>query len=77
MRKPHTYLRQRECFGKDPSTIKRSDTYDIFGMLMKIGGWEKYSGNRNASLKRAPYGTQRCFVRVNALPDGCASEKAG
>lgn len=24
---------------------------------MKIGGWEKYSGNRNASLKRAPYGT--------------------
>ena len=66
-----------ECFGKDPSTIKRSDTYDIFGMLMKIGGWEKYSGNRNASLKRAPYGTQRCFVRVNALPDGCASENAG
>ena len=57
--------------------IKRSDTYDIFGMLMKIGGWEKYSGNMNASLKRAPYGTQRCFVRVNALPDGCASENAG
>ena len=57
-----------ECFGKDPSTIKRSDTYDIFGMLMKIGGWEKYSGNRNASLKRAPYGTQRCFVRsVNSV----------
>ena len=50
---------------------------NIFGMLMKIGGWEKYSGNRNASLKRAPYGTQRCFVRVNALPDGCASENAG
>ena len=38
-----------ECFGKDPSTIKRSDTYDIFGMLMKIGGWEKYGGNKNAS----------------------------
>ena len=30
---------------------------------MKIGGWEKYSGNRSASMKRAFYGIQRCFVR--------------
>ena len=52
-----------ECFGKDPSTIKRSDTYDIFGMLMKIGGWEKYSGNKNGLLRRPPYGPQRCYVR--------------
>ena len=52
-----------ECFSKDPTTIRRSDTYDIFGMLKKIGGWEKYSGNKNASLNRKPYGTQRCFVR--------------
>lgn len=52
-----------ECFGKDPSTIKRSDTYDIFGMLMKIGGWEKYSGNTNGLLRRPPYGPQRCYVR--------------
>lgn len=52
-----------ECFGKDPSTIKRSDTYDIFGMLMKIGGWVKYSGNKNASMRRGFYGVQRCFVR--------------
>ena len=52
-----------ECFGKDPSTIKRSDTYDIFGMLMKIGGWEKYGGNKNGLLRRPPYGPQRCYVR--------------
>ena len=38
-----------ECFGKEPTAIRRSDTYDIFGMLMKIGGWEKYSGNKSAS----------------------------
>ena len=54
-----------ECLGKDPSQIRRSDTYDIFGMLMRIGGWEKYKGNKNASLKRSFYGTQRCFVRRN------------
>ena len=52
-----------ECFGKEPSAIKRSDTYDIFGMLMKIGGWEKYSGNKNGLLRRPPYGPQRCYVR--------------
>lgn len=51
-----------ECFGKEPTAIRRSDTYDIFGMLMKIGGWEKYSGNKSASMKRAFYGIQRCFV---------------
>ncbi|MEG1813646.1 MAG: virulence-associated E family protein [Clostridia bacterium] len=52
-----------ECFGKDPTTIKRSDTYDIFGMLMKIGGWVKYGGNSASTQRRAPYGLQRCFVR--------------
>ena len=65
-----------ECFGKDPSAIKRSDTYDIFGMLMKIGGWEKYGGNKNASLKRGFYGTQRCFVRTVKTPADCLSENA-
>lgn len=53
-----------ECFGRDPTTIKRSDTYDIFGMLMKIGGWEKYSGNKNSLMRRPPYGPQRCYVRI-------------
>ena len=56
-----------ECFGKDPSTIKRSDTYDIFGMLMKIGGWEKYSGNNTGVQRRGLYGPQRCFVRKDSV----------
>ncbi|MGN0772277.1 MAG: VapE domain-containing protein [Candidatus Ventricola sp.] len=56
-----------ECFGKDPSAIKRSDTYDIFGMLMKIGGWEKYSGNKTGVQRRGPYGPQRCFVRKDSV----------
>ena len=53
-----------ECFGKDPSAIRRSDTYDIFGMLLKIGGWEKYSGNKTGVIRRPPYGPQRCYVRA-------------
>ncbi len=53
-----------ECFGRDPATIRRSDTYDIFGMLMKIGGWKKFTGNKNGSIRRPPYGPQRCYVRI-------------
>ena len=52
-----------ECLGKEPSQIRRSDTYDIFGMLMRIGGWEKYKGNKAGALRRPPYGPQRCYVR--------------
>jgi len=55
-----------ECFGRDPAAIKRADTYDIFGMLMKIGGWEKYTGNKNGSIRRQPYGPQRCYIRSGA-----------
>ena len=53
-----------ECFGRDPAAIRRSDTYDIFGMLMKIGGWEKFAGNKNGLIRRPPYGPQRCYVRI-------------
>ncbi|HIQ72629.1 MAG TPA: hypothetical protein IAB73_10535 [Candidatus Onthenecus intestinigallinarum] len=37
--------------------------YNIFGMLMRIGGWEKYKGNSAGVQRRSPYGPQRCFVR--------------
>ena len=57
-----------ECFGRDPAAIRRSDTYDIFGMLMKIGGWEKYTGNKNGLIRRPPYGPQRCYVRAADCP---------
>ena len=39
-----------ECFGKEPTPIRRSDTYDIFGMLMthrRLG--EVQAGTRTAS----------------------------
>ena len=46
-----------------PQTVMISSAYDIFGMLMKIGGWEKYDGNKTGAMRRSPYGPQRCFVR--------------
>lgn len=53
-----------ECFGREPAAIKRSDTTDIFGMLLRIGGWVKYDGNRTGVMRRPPYGPQRCWQRV-------------
>ena len=52
-----------ECFGKEPAAIRRSDTADIYGMLLKIGGWEKFDGNRTGVMRRPPYGPQRCWQR--------------
>ena len=59
-----------ECFGSVPSAIKRNDTYQIFGMLEKIGGWEKYDGNVNGTIRRPPYGPQRCYIRTSAKRTG-------
>jgi putative DNA primase/helicase len=45
-----------ECFGKDPSTIKRTDSYEISTILRKLG-W-----SQSESSKRLPlYGKQRLW----------------
>ena len=65
-----------ECFGRDPASIRRSDTYDIFGMLTRIGGWEKYKGNKNGCIRRPPYGPQRCYARVETSHEEPVKEGA-
>lgn len=47
-----------ECFGKEPSTMKKSDSYEISAIMQRIGGWTK------ASMKHIPfYGRQRVYCR--------------
>ncbi|MEI4392202.1 hypothetical protein V9102_00815 [Streptococcus anginosus] len=53
-----------ECFGKERQNIKKADSYEIEGILNKIGGWNKYTGNTTGKMKFSLYGTQRAFVRV-------------
>lgn len=56
-----------ECFGKDPATMKRADSYEISGILDKIGGWVK--PRTNADRKELPiYGRQRCYARTPGQP---------
>ena len=52
-----------ECFGKSRETIKKGDSYEIEGILNKIGGWVKFTGNKTGKKYVPLYGPQRVFVR--------------
>lgn len=53
-----------ECFGKDRQNLKKADSYEIEGILNKIGGWMKYDTNTTGKTKVALYGVQKTFVRT-------------
>lgn len=52
-----------ECFCKNREAIKKADSYEIEGILGKIGGWEKFTGNKTGKKNLSLYGPQRVFVR--------------
>ncbi len=52
-----------ECFGRDPASIKRQDSYELSTMMAKIEGWKRYDGNKSGKLSFAEYGPQVAFVR--------------
>lgn len=54
-----------ECLGKDSASLKRTDAYEIFGMLQRIGGWERSTTNKSGSRRFPIYGIQRCFERMS------------
>ena len=53
-----------ECLGKDQSNLKRLDSYEIIGILKRIGGWESYTGNKQGQTRFPIYGNQKTFCRV-------------
>ena len=52
-----------ECFGKDPSSIQKQDSYAIASVMKKIEGWERYTGSKSGKLKFPNYGPQVAYVR--------------
>ena len=54
-----------ECFGKERQNLKRTDSYEVESILMKIGGWEPIQGLKSG--KPASPSTERrrrsCGVR--------------
>lgn len=52
-----------ECFCKNRESIRKGDSYEIEGILNKIGGWKKFDGNKTGKKHVPLYGPQRVFVR--------------
>ncbi|WP_434798296.1 VapE domain-containing protein [Terrisporobacter vanillatitrophus] len=52
-----------ECFGNNRQDLKRGNSYEIEGILNRIGGWEKLSSNKSGKTRYPLYGPQRTFVR--------------
>ena len=49
-----------ELFGKEPSAMKKIDSYEINAIMRKLEGWEQ-----SESMARLPiYGKQRVFIKV-------------
>lgn len=53
-----------ECFGKSREAMKKSDSYEIEGILYKIGGWKRHDGNAQSKLRIPGYGLQKTYIRV-------------
>lgn len=53
-----------ECFGKEASMLKPSDSYAIGAIMRKISEWNKYTGNKNGVVTFPVYGKQRAYSRV-------------
>lgn len=53
-----------ECFGKERQNIKKADSYEIEGIINKIGGWKRYDGNASGKMRIPLYGVQKTFVKV-------------
>lgn len=53
-----------ECFGKDPASIKKQDSYELSSIMNKIEGWKKYEGNKSGKLSFGEYGAQLAYVRA-------------
>lgn len=52
-----------ECFGKDPSALKKVDSYELGAIMQKLESWEKYTGTRQGTSNFTHYGKQRAYSR--------------
>lgn len=54
-----------ECFGKSRENLKKADSYEIEGILYKLGCWKHYTGSASGKTRISGYGVQKTFVRVS------------
>jgi len=52
-----------ECFNKDSSTLRKTDSYELSGIIRKIEGWQKYTRTKTGQEIFPIYGKQRAYER--------------
>lgn len=52
-----------ECFGKDPASMKKPDSFELNGIMNKIEGWKKYDGNKSGRVRFPIYGPQYAYQK--------------
>ncbi|MDD3250955.1 MAG: virulence-associated E family protein [Lachnospiraceae bacterium] len=52
-----------ECFCKERQNLKRTDSYEIESIILRIGGWEVMTANKSGKARYPIYGVQKTFVR--------------
>ena len=55
-----------ECFGKEASAMKRTDSYEISSVMRKIEGWGKFAENTTGLYPFPIYGRQRAMQRISS-----------
>lgn len=53
-----------ELFGKESHAMQKKDSYEINAIIRRIGGWVRYTGNKQGSIKTPIYGIQRIYTRL-------------
>lgn len=53
-----------ECFGKPKESIKKVDSYELDGILYRIGGWKCYDGSKSGKMRISGYGVQKAYVPI-------------
>ena len=69
-----TLRRERVCsmerwvqsFPHQRQNLRKMDSYEIEGIINKIGGWKKYDANSTGKTKVPLYGVQKTFVRATS-----------
>lgn len=54
-----------ECFSKDPASMRKTDSYELNGIMRKIEGWQKYEGNKSGRVRFPIYGPQYAYERCD------------
>ncbi len=52
-----------ECFNKDPSSIKKADSYEIATIMKHMDDWIRFEGNKSKTKRFPLYGKQQAYVK--------------